>query len=573
MVHTRFSSASQSPSATSVSHSKRKLKVSPKKLKGKNSKFTINFRRKKLTFTDDVVPPPELELNSSVKSHEKQTDVWILNDKLGEENEEFDKGYIETFNDGFIMDEYTADEVPTDVVNETDKVPNVSNEVPTDVAIEVANEVASKVTEDAPLVVEAIFEVANVVSEVAEHTSKVVVLRNTSGTSGKANITPALPKRAIRLPSYLQSPFLQHVGSSSYGSTDSGMVAEIKIIKDICPLDNNIGKLPDMELCVDYYNWLDKGVLLKKNRSKFYSKEDNTIIHPIKLGDELISEKMWFHTIEYGSNPLSNSHVDVFFYYLRKVSKHNPKCDMKFTSTNSKFQKKMVAMLSKVDQSDNTESEINAKQDIIEIIRGRGMSCNTSWCLVDFVFLPTWLPEEKHWLLATLSFDDRAIHVCNTMANDDAELIVKKALLPFCKLLPHYLLLTEFYERSDIDFTSKFYSEKSKTDCFRLVMYNDYPRATPIHSGTYMMSIAEYFVMRKRFPKESFDLDAHRSRIAFSFYSYGMSKQIYANDSESECVDHVAGHGKALPKRTSPKKRRGGKVMTRKRKVEEVVGK
>ncbi|KAK1354915.1 hypothetical protein POM88_048171 [Heracleum sosnowskyi] len=455
-------------------------------------------------------------------------------------------------------------------------------------------EVASKVAEDAPLVVEAIFEVANVVSEVAEvaplievahevalvdkkvaseHTSKVVVLRNTSGMSGKANITPALPKRAVRLPSYFQSPFLQHFGSSSYGSTDSGMVAEIKIIKGICPLDNNIGKLPDMELCVDYYNWLDKGVLLKKNRSKFYSKEDNTIIPPIKQGDGLISEKMWFHTIEYGSNPLSNSHVDVFFYYLRKVSKHNPKCDMKFTSTNSKFQKKMVAMLSKVAQSDNIESEINAKQDIIEIIKGRGMSCNTSWCLVDFVLLPTWLPEEKHWLLATLSFDDRAIHVCNTMANDDTELIVKKALLPFCKLLPHYLLLTEFYERSDIDFTSKFYSEKSKTDCFRLVMYNDYPRATPIHSGTYMMSIAEYFVMRKRFPKESFDLDAHRSRIAFSFYSYGMSKQIYAYDSESECVDHVAGHGKALPKRTSPKKRKGGKVMTRKRKAEEVMGK
>ncbi|KAK1398348.1 hypothetical protein POM88_008211 [Heracleum sosnowskyi] len=190
---------------------------------------------------------------------------------------------------------------------------------------------------------------------------------------------------------------------------------------------------------------------------------------------------MWFHTIEYGSNPLSNSHVD----------------------------KKMVVMLSKVAQYDNIESEINAKQDIIEIIRGRGMSCNTSWCLVDFVLLPTWLPEEKHWLLATLSFDDRAIHVCNTLANDDAELIVKKALLPFCKLLPHYLLLTEFYEKSDIDFTSKFYYEKSKTDCF----------------------------------------------------------------SESECVDHVAGHGKALRKGTSPKRRRGGKVMTRKRKAEEVAGK
>ncbi|KAK1396849.1 hypothetical protein POM88_006712 [Heracleum sosnowskyi] len=531
MVHTRFSSASQSPSVASVSHSKRKLK-------GKNSKFTINSRRKTLTFTDDVVPPPERNASLVVEA------IFEVANVVSEVAEV--APLIEVAHEVAPIDKNVASEV----------APNEEN-----VVVQVAREVATLVlhndtTDEWDNAFQKTMDAENM-KDAGVHTSKVVVLRNTSGTSGNANITPALPKRAI----------------SSYGSTDSGMVAEIKIIKGICPLDNNIGKLPDMELCVDYYNWLDKGVLLKKNRSKFYSKEDNTIIPPIKLGDELISEKMWFHTIEYGSNPLSNSHVDVFLYYLRKVSKHNPKCDMKFTSTNSKFQKKMVAMLSKVAQSDNIESEINAKQDIIEIIRGRGMSCNTSWCLVDFVLLPTWLPEEKHWLLATLSFDDRAIHVCNKMANDDAELIVKKALLPFCKLLPHYLLLTEFYERSDIDFTSKFYSEKSKTDCFRLVMYNDYPRATPIHSGTYMMSIVEYFVMRKRFPKESFDLDAHRSRISFSFYSYGMSKQIYAYDSESECVDHVAGHGKALPKRTSPKKRRGGKVMTRKRKAEEVVGK
>lgn len=42
-------------------------------------------------------------------------------------------------------------------------------------------------------------------------------------------------------------------------------------------------------------------------RKKFYAKEDNIISPPLKLGSELISEKTCFHTMEYGSNNLSNS--------------------------------------------------------------------------------------------------------------------------------------------------------------------------------------------------------------------------------------------------------------------------
>ena len=85
-----------------------------------------------------------------------------------------------------------------------------------------------------------------------------------------------------------------------------------------------------------------------------------------------------------------------------------------------------------------------------------------------------------------------------------------------------------------------------------------------------MFSIAEYFVMGEKFPKDTFDLGAHRSRIAFSFYSYAMAKQIYGYESESEDVDHDDLHGKDLPRRSSPKRTRGGKAITRKRKVAEV---
>lgn len=51
---------------------------------------------------------------------------------------------------------------------------------------------------------------------------------------------------------------------------------------------------------------------------------------------------------------------DVFFHYLRKVSKYNSKCEMKFTSTDSKFLLKLDAMMAKVSQSDKIKAEISA---------------------------------------------------------------------------------------------------------------------------------------------------------------------------------------------------------------------
>ncbi|KAK1372770.1 hypothetical protein POM88_028963 [Heracleum sosnowskyi] len=155
--------------------------------------------------------------------------------------------------------------------------------------------------------------------------SKVSVLRNVgaTGTSGLGKVTPGLPKRAIKLPVYF--------------SKESAEATDVKCLKGICPLDKNIGNLPAMDQSSDYYNWLDKGLLMTKNKKKFYSKEDNDISPPIKLGCENISEKTWFHTIEYGSSNFSNSVVDVFFYYLRKLSKYSADCKMNFTTSDCKL--------------------------------------------------------------------------------------------------------------------------------------------------------------------------------------------------------------------------------------------
>ncbi|WOH14992.1 hypothetical protein DCAR_0934522 [Daucus carota subsp. sativus] len=53
-------------------------------------------------------------------------------------------------------------------------------------------------------------------------------------------------------------------------------------------------------------------------------------------------------------------------------------------------------------------------------------------------------------------------------------------------------------------------------------------------SGIYMVSFAEYLADKKEIPQGDLDIGAHRSRLGFLFYSYGMAKQICGYESEGE---------------------------------------
>ncbi|KAL1802830.1 hypothetical protein ACET3Z_031477 [Daucus carota] len=66
------------------------------------------------------------------------------------------------------------------------------------------------------------------------------------------------------------------------------------------------------------------------------------------------------------------------------------------------------------------------------------------------------------------------------------------------------------------------------TDLFYIMLYfcSD--------SGIYMVSFAEYLADKKEIPQGDLDIGAHRSRLGFLFYSYGMAKQICGYESEGE---------------------------------------
>ena len=75
--------------------------------------------------------------------------------------------------------------------------------------------------------------------------------------------------------------------------------------------------------------------------------------------------------------------------------------------------------------------------------------------------------------LQSISFANWEVHVYNTLKCDGGKKILVKHLHPFCKLLPFYMRITGFYERHDIDFTSKAYLNKSDVDLLGLVLHHD----------------------------------------------------------------------------------------------------
>ncbi|KAF1001550.1 hypothetical protein AG4045_016312 [Apium graveolens] len=202
---------------------------------------------------------------------------------------------------------------------------------------------------------------------------------------------PANPKRMVKLPSYLQSPFLQHFGSTSGKSTDSLGIQEVfKTVKGLSALDGKIGELPDFNITGEFMEWLDHGIITKKNATTFYSKQDNKINPTLNLGVDLVSQKTWFHIWEYGSKSLTNSHVDVFFYHLRKKVKEN----FELLSTDSNFQNRVSTMYNACVKKNNFT--VNIKQEIVGVMMGDDIRYNTHWALGADVQFPVFIREQKY---------------------------------------------------------------------------------------------------------------------------------------------------------------------------------
>ncbi|KAF4367168.1 hypothetical protein F8388_006476 [Cannabis sativa] len=60
----------------------------------------------------------------------------------------------------------------------------------------------------------------------------------------------------------------------------------------------------------------------RHDKEKVYLKGKDKIVPPFRFGVEDVATKMWFHKLAYPGQCLTNSHLDIIFYYLRKKGKY-----------------------------------------------------------------------------------------------------------------------------------------------------------------------------------------------------------------------------------------------------------
>ncbi|KAM6569042.1 hypothetical protein CsatB_017027 [Cannabis sativa] len=348
--------------------------------------------------------------------------------------------------------------------------------------------------------------------------------------------TPILrpQKRNRKKGAVLKSPFIELAsGASKSGSSsvspDDSVYKVVKYVRGLCPLDNKIGEPVDPQLEAEFVKWVDTG--LRKHKSNtttnVYCKGKDTIFPPFRFGVEDISNKMWFHNLAYPNCFLTNSHIDIIFYYLRKKIMYSAEPKIKVTTTDCLFCSSITSLYEKFVEKNNDISVLSLSHNVAQYIQGGKILCATPWHLVDHVVMPINVKLQDHWICGRLNIAERRIYLYNSLRSGRYMTAAKEACKPFSVILPYYFSMLDF---KGLRNEAKF----STMESFPIVAVDGLPEQVTADCGVFVASFAEYFIDGKPIPSSGFDVEIHRDRLAVLFYQYGMKKQTENIESESE---------------------------------------
>ncbi|KAF4383884.1 hypothetical protein G4B88_016317 [Cannabis sativa] len=260
------------------------------------------------------------------------------------------------------------------------------------------------------------------------------------------------------------------------------------------------------------------------DKEKVYLKGKDKIVPPFRFGVEDVATKMWFHKLAYPGQCLTNSHLDIIFYYLRKKGKYAKEPKVKFTTTDCLFFKTIHALYEKFIAQKKNLSLITAQHAIADYIRGRKMLCGSPWHLCDHVFFIIHMETESHWILGRLNIEERRVYMYNSLSTAMKDSAAIKACQPFAVLLPHFFALFDEFKKEN---------KPICLDPFEVVKVDGLPQQTSNDCGCFVASFAEYFIDMKPIPP-IFDVEKHRDRLAVLFYKYARMKEVEFIDSEDE---------------------------------------
>ncbi|KAG5596736.1 hypothetical protein H5410_037968 [Solanum commersonii] len=223
--------------------------------------------------------------------------------------------------------------------------------------------------------------------------------------------TPMPSKRVKTLGKLQRSPFVVEFDSVEdiKNQYDKSKIYTVKY-----PFNESIDEDVDYELMIEFASFMDKWALKGRSRScvdAVYQKGKDILMKAFVYGDQHIKSRDWFHRLNYGGRTLNDTHIDVIFYYLRKLYKYDKNIEVKFTTTNFPFGGKIQQLYKQVIECNMNFGIVTGEHEVANYVLGSYMACACPWYLVDHVLMPIFVEELAHWVLGIFTINDRVIHV------------------------------------------------------------------------------------------------------------------------------------------------------------------
>ncbi|KAF4369638.1 hypothetical protein F8388_021971 [Cannabis sativa] len=250
-------------------------------------------------------------------------------------------------------------------------------------------------------------------------------------------------KRQAKPGLHCRSPFVNEFGSSEpkiQNKKDKEASSELAFDpKELFPFVKEIGKSTCPKDCGGYVKWIEGA----RNNEK----TAGDINPPFDFNIAQIDDKTWFVILQTCGEELTDLHLNVALYYLRKSILYDASVNKRVTTTCSYFDATIKGVYADFIKAKRDPSVIKYDNKVTNYILGQYNFCFQPWIGVDDVVGPCHVGVQQHWIFLHFSILRRKIFVFNSMKNTKTnQKKILSDLLPYCELLPYFLDFLNFYD-------------------------------------------------------------------------------------------------------------------------------
>ncbi|KAM6559180.1 hypothetical protein CsatA_028419 [Cannabis sativa] len=328
-------------------------------------------------------------------------------------------------------------------------------------------------------------------------------------------------------------------------SGKSDKIGETKYLKGLHPFNSELLDPPHCLQQDSFDEWFLDG-FNDQNKKKKFVRGKNMLDAPLDFSIDSVSDKWWFYDLLTPGRCLSDSHLDVIFYYLRKKLKYDPRVTVSATTTDFNFYNKVVELYDNFVKSKKNIDSVPKSNMVIEYMEGYCMYANTRWLFVDYVLIYVHVKDDQHWVLVVFDIKNRCLNVYNSMwSKRDGDKTTGLYIRPLAVMLPICLHLMDFYSRrEDIDRSKGWFRGKKDSDKLDVFTVTNLPQQLDNDCGLFVAKYAEFFIHGAiDLLPNPLDVKFFRNKLAVDLYVHAKKKEINGYESESEFPGRIGRSG------------------------------